>query len=291
MRATAQGSDCQTIAEESASSAGAEKHVEPEFRFEERAQDLAGGAIVRSQTRGIVVIIRRQWREGKVRPIPGSSPHDRLVGRVISSSLKERLRRSLPRHCFPPLHRILGAQYAFLRHVGIYLVRCGFKTKPKTPGWDRAASRWSAPSPGSRACREDHAPSHRPQMSSDRLFLDRVARQHCPSLLHRHAQTTTHLSPALAKQDISTLQRIGHFYFALTGAGAGGREFTGTFGAARRFFKESLDSGLAVVPTPPPSRAQYPRKRKPASPCRPRLPGPGSRQVEWHRKREGDGGR
>jgi hypothetical protein len=52
--------------------------------------------------------------------------------------------------------------------------------------------------------------------SSDRLFLDRVARQHCPSPLHRHGQTNTHPLPASSKQDISTLQRIGHFYFALT---------------------------------------------------------------------------
>src|SRR5579872_407474 len=219
MRATAQGSTCQTIAEESASSAGAEKHMEPEFRFEERAEGLAGGATARSQTRGgVVTLRRRKWREGKVRPIPGSSPHDRLVNRVISSSLKESLRRSLPRHCFPHLQTILGAQYAFLRHVGIYLVRCGFKIEiqNQTLGRGRAASRWSAPSPGSRTCREDHAPSHRPQMSSGRLFLDRVARQHCPSPLHRHGQTTMHLRHALAKQDISTLQRIGHFYFALT---------------------------------------------------------------------------
>ena len=162
---------------------------------------------------------RRKWREGKVRPIPGSSPHDRLVSWVISSSLKESLRRSLPRHCFPHLQTILGAQYAFLRHVGIYLVRCGFKikTQNQTLGWGRAASRWSAPSPGSRTCREDHAPPHRPQMSSDRLFLDRVARQHCPSPLHRHAQTTTPPRTTRQKPDISTLQGIGHFYFALTG--------------------------------------------------------------------------
>src|ERR1019366_817340 len=45
---------------------------------------------------------------------------------------------------------------------------------------------------------------------------DRGARQHCPSPLHRHAQTTTHPHPARLKPDISTLQRIGHFYFALT---------------------------------------------------------------------------
>ena len=76
----------------------------------------------------------RRWREGKVRPIPGNSPHDRLVSRVISSSLKESLRRSLPRHRFPRLQTILGAQYAFSRHVGIYLVRCGFKVKTKPWG-------------------------------------------------------------------------------------------------------------------------------------------------------------
>ena len=108
----------------------------------------------------------------------------------------------------------------FPRHGGIYLVRCGFKTKTKTKnqtlGWGRSASRWSAPSPGSRTCREDHAPSHRPQMSSGRLFLDRVGRHQSPSPLHRHAQITTPLKPARQKQDISTLQGIGHFYFALT---------------------------------------------------------------------------
>ena len=188
-----------------------------ELQFEKRAEDLASSASVGSQTGRIAMNVgKRRWREGKVRPVPGNSPHDRLVSRVISSSLKESLRRSLPRHCFPHLQRILGAQYAFLRHGGIYLVRCGLKTKNQTLGWDRTASRWSAPSPGSRTCREDHAPSHRPQMSSDRLFLDRVARQHCPSPLHRHAQTTTPPRPARQKPDISTLQRIGHFYFALT---------------------------------------------------------------------------
>jgi hypothetical protein len=53
-------------------------------------------------------------------------------------------------------------------------------------------------------------------MSSGRLFLDRVARQQSPSPLHRHAQTTMHPCRNQAKPDISTLQGIGHFYFALT---------------------------------------------------------------------------
>ena len=65
----------------------------------------------------------------------------------------------------------------FSRHGGIYLVRCGLKTKPR--GGSRAASRRSAPNPGSRTRREGRAPSHRPQMSSGRLILDRVARQQC----------------------------------------------------------------------------------------------------------------
>ena len=60
------------------------------------------------------------------------------------------------------------------------------KTKPR--GGCRAASRWSAPSPGRRTRREDHALAHRPQMSSGRLILNRVARQHCPSPLHRRSQ-------------------------------------------------------------------------------------------------------
>jgi hypothetical protein len=52
--------------------------------------------------------------------------------------------------------------------------------------------------------------------SSGRLFLDRVARQHCPSPLHRHTQFNMHFSQAPAKGDISTLPAGGHFYFALT---------------------------------------------------------------------------
>jgi hypothetical protein len=56
----------------------------------------------------------RRWREGKVRPIPGNSPHDRLVGQGVPCSLKESLRRSLPRHRIPHQSTIiLGTQYAF----------------------------------------------------------------------------------------------------------------------------------------------------------------------------------
>jgi hypothetical protein len=95
----------------------------------------------------------RRWREGKVRPIPGSSPHDRLVGRGISSSLKESLRRSLPRHRIPhQLKIILGAEYAFSKAWRNLSGPMGFNFKNQSQnqilGRDHTASRWSAPSPG-----------------------------------------------------------------------------------------------------------------------------------------------
>ena len=115
----------------------------------------------------------RRWREGKVRPIPGSSPHDRPVSRGISSSLKESLRRSLPRHRIPHQSRIiLGAQYAFSKAWRNLSGPMGLNFKNQIqnqiPGRDQTASRWSAPSPGKRTRREEHALSHRPQMSSGR---------------------------------------------------------------------------------------------------------------------------
>src|SRR6185437_8301807 len=114
MRAAAQGSTPPTSGEENASPAGSEKYMGPGFRFEERAEGLAGSPSLGCKTGGIGITVGpRRWREGKVRPIPGNSPHDRPVSRGILSSLKENLRRSLPRHCFPQLQTILGAQYAF----------------------------------------------------------------------------------------------------------------------------------------------------------------------------------
>jgi hypothetical protein len=158
----------------------------------------------------------RRWREVKRRPVQGNSPNDRMLRGPDCNRPKRVYADSFPRHSVAAAsENPEDSRNAFSKAGGIYLVRCGFKIKTiKTWG---TASRWSAPGPSQRTRREElRAPAHRPQMSSDRLFLDRVARQHCPSPLHRHAQTTTHPLPASAKQDISTLQRIGHFYFALT---------------------------------------------------------------------------
>jgi hypothetical protein len=93
----------------------------------------------------------------------------------------------------------------FLRHGGIYLVRWDFKKQNQTLSQDRTASRQFGSSSGKRTRREDRAPSHRPQMSSGRRFLDRVARQHCPSPLHRHEQINMGSTEVRGNGDISTL--------------------------------------------------------------------------------------
>ena len=173
----------------------------------------------------------RRWREGKVRPLRGNSPHDRPVSRGIFSSLKESLRRSLPRHRVPQLPRIiLGAQDAFSKAWRNLSGPMGLQNQNPTLTRQPTASRRSAPSQGQRTRREDHAPSHRPQMSSGRLFLDRVGRHQSPSPLRRHAQTTTRRRRPFSKPELSTLLETGTFYFALTGLRPTGAE------AERRLF-------------------------------------------------------
>jgi len=191
--------------------------MEPGLRSEEGAEGLAGSARLWRQTRGAVMRVRtapRRWREGTVRPIPGNSPPAQPVSRGVCS-LRRACDDPFSATPLPQLQRtILGAQYAFWKAWRNLSVRCGQTTtkpwggtvpppagRPRTQVEERA---------GRTTLRSSSA------MSSDRLFLDRGARQHCPSPLHRHAQTTTHPLPASSKQDISTLQRIGHFYFALT---------------------------------------------------------------------------
>ena len=97
------------------------------------------------------------------------------------------------------------------RHGGIYRSDVSSHLINLAPG-----SRFTVGSgPGYRT-RRKNTPCPSSAMSSGRLFLDRVARQHCPSPLHRHTQINTHSAEAQGKGDISTLPGRGHFYFALT---------------------------------------------------------------------------
>jgi hypothetical protein len=158
----------------------------------------------------------RRWREVKRRPVQGNSPNDRILRGPDCHRPQRVYADSFPAAPWPQVPRIPeGSRSAFFRHLGIF--------RPDWQFWNRkslgrgTASRWSGP--GQAPQRRDgrnapDCPSY--AMSSDRLSLDRVARQHCPSPFHRHGQINTHPLPATSKQDISTLQRIGHFYFALT---------------------------------------------------------------------------
>jgi len=91
--------------------------------------------------------IRREWREDKVRPIPGNSPHDRPVSRGDSFA-KESLRRSLLRH-YTSAAGYTSA--ALLRFPGMEesIGPMEFKTKKQNQNISNpsggAASRWSAP--------------------------------------------------------------------------------------------------------------------------------------------------
>src|ERR1700689_1239050 len=82
----------------------------------------------------------------------------------------------------------MAIRMRFLRHGGIYRSDMGLLSYPKPGPKHRLPP--MAPDPSPRTRREERALLIVP-MSSDRLFLDRVARQHCPSPLHRHVQNNS----------------------------------------------------------------------------------------------------
>ena len=136
-------------------------------------------------------------------PIPGNSPSDRKDYPDFKSP-QESLHRCPPARS---IHRL-----AFSRHGGIYRSD-GVPTQNLGAG---AASRWSAPSPSKGRHGRNYASCSSSTMSSGRLFLDRVARQQSPSLLHRQSDHNMHSPKPGGEGDISTLPGWGHFYFALT---------------------------------------------------------------------------
>jgi len=156
----------------------------------------------------------RRWREAKRRPVQGNSPNDRILRgpdcyrpkRVCADFFPATPSPRLPRPQQFPGKRFLRQAES----IGPMGLQNQLHPRPER----------RLPLVGPRASVKERdgrsALCSSSATSSDRLFLDRVARQHCPSPLHRPGQTNTHPLPASSKQDISTLQRIGHFYFALT---------------------------------------------------------------------------
>jgi hypothetical protein len=158
--------------------------------------------------------IGRKWREGKVRPLQGNSPHDRPVRRGVISSLRRVCDDPFPTIPFPLHKTILRRPVCVFKAWRNLSVRCCQTT---TKPWGG-----TVPPPVGRPRAQVKervgrtTPFSSSAMSSDRLFLDRVARQHGPSPLHRYRQINTHSAEAQAEDDISTLPAKRHFYFALT---------------------------------------------------------------------------
>jgi len=135
----------------------------------------------------------RGFRRRQRRPLQGNPASDRMRrGPGCNRHSRVCADTSVRFTGLPRRFQSDGHRDAFLRHHGIYLVRWGFQLQKQSqkpnPRTGPTASRRSAPRLGKETCREDHASSHRPQMSSGRLFLDRVGRHQSPSPLHRRDQ-------------------------------------------------------------------------------------------------------
>ena len=153
----------------------------------------------------------RKWREAKRRPITGNSPNDRMLRGPDCNRPKRVCADFFPATPLLPLPGLSKTPgMRFLRHAeSIGPMR--FSTPEKTgAGVPPPVGRPRAQLKG-RDGRS--APRSSSAMSSDRLFLERVARQQSPSLLHRQPEHNTHPWDGLGKGDISTL--LGRVTFLL----------------------------------------------------------------------------
>jgi hypothetical protein len=135
--------------------------------------------------------IRKEWREGKVRPIPGNPPHDRLVSRGIFSP-RRICDDPFPATPLPP-QAIPARPVCVFQAWRNLSVRWGPKPKNKTlstrAGVPPPVGR--PPMPGKGRHGRNYAPCSSSAMSSGRLFLDRVARQ-CRAMNQRHKKAVIH---------------------------------------------------------------------------------------------------
>ena len=135
-----------------------------------------------------------EWREGKRRPVPGNPPDDRIP-RGPGCNRPKRVCADDQRPTRSPQPIPTAIRMRFPRHGGIFPSDKGLLSSK--PGPERRLPP-ATPDPDPRTRREDRALLI-VQMSSDRLILDRVARQQSPSPLHRHTQ---HKSVAGSKKTI-----------------------------------------------------------------------------------------
>jgi hypothetical protein len=137
---------------------------------------LAGSSAVRGQAQGLFMTAPnqpRRWREFERRHVPGNSPNDRILREPDCNRPKRVCADSFPATPwpkFPRTRKIPGMR--FLRQAESIWSDVVSKSKPSKPG-----AGYRLPLVGPRAQSKDATggttrPAHRPQMSSDRLFLD-----------------------------------------------------------------------------------------------------------------------
>jgi hypothetical protein len=158
--------------------------------------------------------ISRQWREGKVRPVPGNPPHDRPVSRGMIFVKGEFATIPSTPLASCSYQNTEALSRRFSRHGGIYRSDVvSNKTKP----WGGTIL---PPAGRARTQVQERAgritPFSSSAMSSDRLFLDRVGRHQSPSPLHRHGQINMAFPGWREKGTFLLCWTGGHFYFAAT---------------------------------------------------------------------------
>jgi hypothetical protein len=155
----------------------------------------------------------RRWRAVKRRPVRGNSPNDR----ILRGPDCDRPKRVCADYC-PATPSPKPPETGLV--PGMRFLRFAESIAPMEPSKQtNLGVGYRLPLVGPQAPVRERdgrcAPCSSSAMSSDRLFLDRVARQQSPSPLHRHPQTNTHFSRTRKKGDISTLPGRGTFLLCL----------------------------------------------------------------------------
>ena len=125
----------------------------------------------------------RKWREAKGRPVQGNPPDDRILqgpGCYRHKRVCVDFFSATPRLPIPGIHNVPGMRLSGMAEsaapMGPLETGAGVPPpvgRPRSPANERDGR---------------SAPCSSYATSSGRLFLDRVARQQSPSLLHRHPE-------------------------------------------------------------------------------------------------------
>ena len=167
--------------------------------------------------------IRREWREGKVRPIPGNPPHDRPVSRGYSFTFWRICDDPFPATPHPPQATLARPVCVFQAWRNLS-VRWGSKPKPKTQTKTQEPLTRAGvpppvgrpPMPGKGRDGRNYAPCSSSAMSSGRLFLDGLLASRARLRFTGNRRLTCTSQRLWRKGTFLLCWYGGHFYFALT---------------------------------------------------------------------------